>query len=87
MKYQLYTENKNLGTLKTVIASHFEGATLKTGNEGLWRGVWEKSVEVEILTDTDETEKVQALVNDIKYLNSQESVMVVITKCNTPIFL
>lgn len=69
--YRLYTEDKpNIGVL---VGRYFDGATILHGL-GLWKGTYEKSAVIEILTE--DATKIRQLAEHIRMENRQEAVMV-----------
>jgi len=72
-RIRVYTEDTP--TIRNVVAKYLEGATVYHG-DGLWRGNWEKSLIVEVITFSDVTAK--AVENMIKAIKAtgQEAVLV-----------
>ena len=80
MIYRIYTENINRHRVEFLVGSFFDGYTVFEGT-GVWKGTGERSLVIEILATNDMTpkesdHKVEKLAEQIKALNSQESVLV-----------
>ena len=71
--WRLYTENK--GNLHTLVSRYFGGATLFPAI-GLWQGVSEVSIVIEILGTWADLQRIVWLVGDIKTVNRQQTVLV-----------
>jgi hypothetical protein len=71
--FRLYTED--LPGLHTVVASHFDGATLYLAT-GLWRGTLESSRVVEIYATLRDLPRILNLAHDIRETNNQTAVLV-----------
>ena len=74
---RIYTENKNLDAILKITSTYFEGFTL-IRSEGYWKGSWESSLILEIVTESkpEEQKKIDRLAAAIKAYNKQESVLV-----------
>ena len=73
MLFRIFTELKNEKTLLDLVSKSFEGFTAyKT--TGFWRGVQERSICFEFITDN--AVLVYKLADSIKTANNQESVLV-----------
>jgi hypothetical protein len=70
---RLYTEDKNREGIIRVLDSHFEGYTV-IPTLGRWRGVNEQSLCIELIGA--DTARVLVAAEQIKVMNSQESVLV-----------
>ena len=82
-RYLLYTEDLgNSDQLSTIVNCYFDGCTFHNGNRGIWQGISEASLIIELITDNPQDDKIDSLVNDIKRINSQESVMVITDNVN-----
>jgi hypothetical protein len=71
--YRLYTED--LGNLTELASRYFSGFTLLFGN-GVWQGVGESSVVIEVIGTTADLEQIAYLAEDIRRENNQSSVLV-----------
>ena len=74
--YRLYTERRDLPVLEALVSGRFDGYTLYF-TAGIWRGLREMSVVVEILADDspDTVTKVRMLVADIRVSLNQQAVL------------
>ena len=80
LKYNIYTEQKNIEWLKSIVAENFPGFTVYY-TDGCWERMDEKSVMIEIITDNPAAEHwLQLIALKIKGYNRQDSVL--ITKSN-----
>lgn len=74
-RYKIYTENKRLPMLRTVIKKYFNAVT-ETHGIGLWKGKSEKSVVFEIIGPSHLEPKVLAVAGIFKCENKQTAVLV-----------
>lgn len=80
MTFKIYTEDKNRDGIKGIVGRFFDGYTLITG-EGVWKGISEPCLIIEIVTDHQGSNgMVNRIAEDIKRINQQESVLVVCLK-------
>lgn len=70
--YRIYTEH--VAGVLDIVARYFDGATL-TYATGLWRGVQELSVVLEIIGTVADREQIVALCEDIRATNAQHTVL------------
>jgi hypothetical protein len=75
--YRIYTEDTNIN-LSPVVMKYFDGFSRFAG-QGWWMGEREFSQVYEILTEDNEEEHqlIQRLVEEIKFVNKQETVLLV----------
>ena len=71
--YRLYTED--LGNLTELTSRYFSGFTLLFGN-GVYQGVAESGVVIEVIGSTSDLQSVVHLAGDIRQVNNQSSVLV-----------
>ena len=76
--YRIYTENKNLEGIKEILNRAFQSYTLLEG-VGIWRGVQEKCLVVEILNDITPA-YLEIVATDIKFLNKQEAILLTVSE-------
>ncbi|GEM_PF-4413070 len=80
IKYTLYTENKNIESIKGFINLYYKGYTIINAC-GYWQGIKEKSLKIEILTEKSKRQliynkiAVNAIIESIKKINNQSSVL------------
>ena len=75
-KYEIYTENKNLLVIETVVGASFSGFTIQQ-TTGYWKGRQEPSLIITIITE--DVDAIQSTAEAICAFNAQESVLVVST--------
>ena len=80
MIFRIYTENKNLDRVIQLASNRFPGFTLFKAT-GVWNGVAENSVVIEIVNTGERSDRsveliVHALAEDIRVLNEQDAVLV-----------
>jgi hypothetical protein len=71
--YRIYTEDKNLPQISSILNEDFPSYSVFEAT-GVWKGVQEKSLLIEI--DGANATKVRAVAAKIKALNGQEAVLV-----------
>lgn len=78
---RLYTEDKNRDRITTIVGEHFEGFSL-IPCEGVWHGTIERGLIVEIASRTPVTDipLARLIAQEIKAYNTQEAVLMTITK-------
>ena len=76
MLYRIFTEHKNYADILTIITQHFDGFTLIPAT-GLWQFEEEKSLIIEIEAEDNVLilDNVLKIIEAIKFLNTQESVL------------
>jgi len=74
-RYRLYTERKD--NLKQLVSKYFQGFTVILA-EGYWEGIGEPSAIIELVIEGTLTQviHIEAVIQDIKIVNEQQSVMV-----------
>ena len=85
LKYTIYTENKNLAKIETILNDSFiiEGYTIiKT--QGYWQGQKEEALKIEILLEPcnklNYTSILKTICKKIKAVNKQEAVFLTVEK-------
>lgn len=78
MKFEIFTENKNLISITALTVRRFPGATL-VQSMGVYKGIPEEGVIITVVAPESDRSTVQSLARDIKEMNQQESVLVVET--------
>ena len=73
--YRIYTEDKNLDGIINLLTKVYDGYTI-IHSQGYWKGLPEESIIIEIITYAVDLPTIQGIANQIKQLNSQESVLV-----------
>lgn len=73
--YRIYTENKNLTTLKEIISRHFLSYTLLEA-KGIWNRQEEESLIIEIIGEEAREGEVNQVAKEIKAYNQQEAVLI-----------
>ena len=78
--YRIMTEDINRSEVIKTANKYFSGYSISEPGtrSGYWRGVGEKSILLEVITD--DKASVMSLANDIKLINNQESVLVEVIK-------
>ena len=80
MLYQILTEEKNIEGVRGVLSHYFEGYTIMHA-EGIWKGVPERALVISIAGNVDPS-RVQTCAEEIKFLNNQESVLILSIPCD-----
>jgi hypothetical protein len=75
MLYRLSTERLNVPGIREIVEKTFDAYTLIEGN-GVWKGVAENSIMIEIDTDVDKRPFVLLIAEHIKKVNKQEAVLI-----------
>ena len=76
-RVRIYTEDKNALSVNRIIGEHFNSYTVFPAT-GVWHGVSETSIIIEILTSCDictTREKIASICQAIKKHNKQEAVL------------
>lgn len=73
-RFLIYTEDVNRAKVQDLINQHFDAATLHVGSQGIWRGITENSLIIEVIGAAEHT--VQELARRIKEVNKQEAVLI-----------
>lgn len=83
MLYRIYTQDKYRMTINRILREHgIDGYTL-ISSKGMWKGVREDSIVIEIASDVPEMDgKVRNVAEQIRAENGQESVLVVSIPAN-----
>lgn len=71
--HRIYTENKNLDLVKTILNESFDSYTL-IETTGSWNSVEEKGLIIEVVDDIDDPTYLY-VAKQIKDLNKQEAVL------------
>lgn len=80
--YRIYTQRKNVKWIASMVSEYFNGFTILKGT-GYWRGQKEKSLIIEIATDSAAAEHhVHEICQKINGYNRQNCVMVQKTMCS-----
>lgn len=81
--YRICTEDVGADRTKEIIGKHFDGFTLLYG-EGVWKGISERALVVEIMGDgsADESLRIGALCEAIKAENHQEAVLLEVVEAS-----
>lgn len=74
VRYSLYTEDK--GNIGKLTSEYFLGFTLFSG-VGFYKGLPEKSIKIEVLLESSDDTKVEQLIDTIKGVNKQQSVLMI----------
>jgi hypothetical protein len=74
IRYYIYTENKNLELIKSVLNANLDSYSIQE-QIGVWKGKEKKSLKIEILGRYQD-DNIRYIACTIKTLNSQESVPV-----------
>jgi len=72
--YRIYTENTG-GNVSALTERYFKGATISNAI-GVWQGVREDALIVEIIGSETDLQSVIHLAGDIKHVNNQQAVLV-----------
>lgn len=78
MKFEIFTENKNLPQTIALTIRRFPNSTF-VQSMGVYKGVPEEGLIITILAPENDRSTIQSLARDIKEMNKQESVLVVET--------
>lgn len=73
--YRIYTENKNLFSLKSIIKKHLRNFTLYEGI-GCYLGGEEPCLIIEVVAISEYRKKIEAVAKSIKKINRQHSVLI-----------
>lgn len=83
---RIYTENVNKDYILTLADAYFPAYTVLEG-QGVWQGVPERCLIIEIITIREDllafAEEVNALAEEIKEHNNQDAVLVTYTQGST----
>ena len=74
IRYHLYTENKNIQFIFSLVRQGFKGFTVFDAT-GDWQGKAESSLCIEIIGETWEQATVECIARRIKAENKQEAVL------------
>ena len=77
LQYIIYTENKNLEKIKSLLNDYFKGYTI-INIIGYWKKQKEKSIKIEIITSKENDFIIKGIIRKIKVLNNQESVLLTV---------
>ena len=80
MLYRICTENKNREQVEAIVAKRFDGFTVFEA-KGYWKGQDEASLVIEVIPPEINEDNILGLAEDIKALNSQESVLIQELSC------
>lgn len=72
-KYEIYTEDKNLKKIESILSNYFLGFTIQK-TIGQWRGIIEKGLLIIIFSN--EFDKIKRVAKTIKLNNNQECVLI-----------
>ena len=78
MKFEIFTENKNLLQVVALTIQRFPNATLSQ-SMGVYKGRPEEGLIITLVAPESDRSTVHSLARDIKELNQQESILVVET--------
>ena len=73
IRYRLYTEDKGIDSLASLVSEHFDGFTI-VKSLGYWKGQPEESLIIEIIGDESDEKTIKYIAKRIKKLNAQEAV-------------
>jgi len=76
------TENVNGEAVKKMAGKQFDAFTMFNAR-GIWKGIEESSLIIEVVSELPIIKKVKALARRIKKLNSQEAVLVEVLQNNS----
>jgi len=80
--YRIYTEDKKLPIIKSIVNKYFKGYTIiKTS--GVWYNKSEKSVIIELIATSKDIKKVKTISQEIKAVNRQKAVLLTIRDINS----
>jgi len=74
--FTIYTEDLDREAVVRFVSQEFPAATLRSG-EGIWRGVRESSLAIEIIGHESSRGAIHSVAHAIKKHNQQEAVMVI----------
>ena len=72
--YRILTEHKNRAAIVARVSRDFHGFTVLEA-AGMWRGVAERTLVIEIVAETADYAAVRAVADTIKWANQQEAVL------------
>lgn len=75
VRYRIYTEDINRQTITDALDTHFSAYTLIPAR-GVWQGIPEESLVVEILGTAETAAQVRAVAVAIRGYNKQDAVLV-----------
>lgn len=78
MKFEIFTENKNLLQVVALTIQRFPNATF-VQSMGVYKGRPEEGLIITLVAPESDRSTVRSLARDIKELNQQESILVVET--------
>ena len=80
IKYTLYTENKNIKSIKGILNLFYQGYTI-INTLGYWQGKKEKSLKIEVITEKTEKDLIynkialNCIIETIKKINNQQTIL------------
>lgn len=77
-KYEIMTENKNLNMIVKIVSGYFSGFSI-VKQLGYWDGKQEQSLNIVIIGNQKDRHAVDAIARDIKTINKQDCVMILIS--------
>ena len=83
IKYTLYTENKNIKSIKGILNLFYQGYTI-INTQGYWRGKKENSLKIEVITEKTKKDLIynkialNCIIKTIKKINNQQSILLTI---------
>ena len=80
--YRIYTEDLNRERILEATTHHFPDGYTYWITTGMWKGVREDSIIIEIVDDSPDNTRVRTLAQYIKHTNKQQAVMITTTPCN-----
>jgi hypothetical protein len=78
VKYEIMTENLNLNMIVKIVNSHFSGFSI-VKQLGYWEGEQEQSLNIVIFGNSSDLCAVEDIIDRIKTLNKQQSILLSIT--------
>ena len=77
--YRIYTENKNKDAINKIVSKSFDAFTTYVSTYdgvGFWRGTKERSLIIEVITESKNANKIKHVAQEIKKENKQEAVLI-----------
>lgn len=81
--YRIYTEDKHYSRTLETVESYFSGFTVYRECNGLWHGIQEESLVIEIITTEDKFLLVKQCAEQVKNVNEQVSVLLTVHNIET----
>jgi len=73
--FRIYTENKNKDAINKIVSKSFNAFTTYDAI-GFWKSTQERSLIIEVITESKNANKIKHVAQEIKKENKQEAVLI-----------